>query len=367
MLNRKLKSIVRFVFALCLCMALAAPALAANEISLIDIADVDQNTRSAVPEADMLIMTKSQSIPVYLEDNISSAQVDEAEVRGLLLEAENKAEDTDYNLFVIEDDLTYFYADVNGEVSVSVFETQNEAAYLDKDVLDNAGISPLAYGIEKQSEFPKGIGCKAYTENSLKTKFEATFYTTNINYAGSTPNNSSDTSKIINLYNYIGNVETSGIATDLGVQYSAKYGAWQPYFLYNGDDKVGGTMSGVGLYYKGAADAPTTIAIDRYARYNNLIRFKLTVSGKTTNNTNGQTVVFGGKPLDSSIGVQFKVVSTIGSQSLSNIKSGAGFNTYWTNVKIDGTPVSGYSTAYYWNGTISKLSSAGADFKLSKK
>lgn len=358
MLNRKLKSIVRFVFALCLCMALAAPALAANEISLIDIADVDQNTRSAVPEADMLIMTKSQSIPVYLEDNISSAQVDEAEVRGLLLEAENKAEDTDYNLFVIEDDLTYFYADVNGEVSVSVFETQTD---------EGEGISPLINIGESSSEFPNGIGCKAYTENSLKTKFEATFYTTNINYAGSTPNNSSDTSKIINLYNYIGNVETSGIATDLGVQYSAKYGAWQPYFLYNGDDKVGGTMSGVGLYYKGAADAPTTIAIDRYARYNNLIRFKLTVSGKTTNNTNGQTVVFGGKPLDSSIGVKFKVVSTIGSQSLSNIKSGAGFNTYWTNVKIDGTPVSGYSTAYYWNGTISKLSSAGADFKLSKK
>lgn len=358
MLNRKLKSIVRFVFALCLCMALAAPALAANEISLIDIADVDQNTRSAVPEADMLIMTKSQSIPVYLEDNISSAQVDEAEVRGLLLEAENKAEDTDYNLFVIEDDLTYFYADVNGEVSVSVFETQTD---------EGEGISPLINIGESSSEFPNGIGCKAYTENSLKTKFEATFYTTNINYAGSTPNNSSDKSKIINLYNYIGNVTANNITTDLGVQYSAANGGWQPYFSMNSNPKIGDFLSGSGLYYKGTSNYPTTIAIDRNALYNGRNGFKLTLSGRTMTNTNGQTVIFGGQALGSSFSPKYKIVSTIASTNIDNIKTGAGFRTYWTNIKIDGTTVSNYPDAYYYDGTIAKLNSTGATFTISKK
>ncbi len=376
----KKKNIISLVLTLCLCFALAVPAFATDEInisddeidatdeiSIVEASEVEQNLRSAVSDADMFVMTKSQSIPLYLEDDVSSEQIDKSEVQALLIEAENKSADTeDYNLYVIEDDLTYFYADLNGDISLSVFETQVENALVDNDTLMEEGINPLAYGSEKQNEFPNGIGCKAYTYSTKNTRFEATFYSDDIKYAGSMPNNGSDKTKMINLYNYLGNVETNGIATDLGVQYSATNSAWQPYFCHNGSTSVGGVMSGAGLYYKGTASAPATIAIDRYAQYNNLIRYKLTVSGKTTSNSNGQTVIFGGRYLNPSVSVQYKVVSTIGTTSLSNIKTGAGFNTYWTNIKINETPVNGYQNAYYWDGTISKLSSAGADFKLAK-
>lgn len=368
----KKKNIISLVLILCLCFALTVPAFATDEISIADdeidatgeisiveASEVEQNLRSAVSDADMFVMTKSQSIPLYLEDNISSEQIDKSEVQALLIEAENKSEDIeDYNLYVIEDDLTYFYGDVDDEISISVFETHTD---------EGDGISPLINIGESSKEFPNGIGCKAYTENSSKTKFQATFYTDNINYAGSAPNNSSDKSKIINLYNYIGNVTANNITTDLGVQYSAANGGWQPYFCHNGNPQIASTVSGSGLYYKGTSNYPTTIAIDRNAIYNGRNGFKLTVSGRTMTNSNGQTVMFGGQALSTSFTPKYKIVSTIASTDINNIKAGAGFKTYWTNIKIDGTTVSNYPDAYYYNGSIAKLTSTGATFTLSRK
>ena len=358
-MNRKLKNLKGFIIVLCLSFALAMPVLAVDEITIIDNEDIEQYTYSVYPEADMLVMMETESIPVYLEDNISSNKIDKLEIQGLLQEAENKPECTDYNLFVIKDDFIYFYADVNSEVSISVFETQ---------MADEYGVDPLINIGESSSEFPSGIGCKAYTDNSVKTKFEATFYTENINYAGSVSNLvDNDRNKMINLYNYIGNVSTNGIATDLGVQYSATYQGWQPYFCYNGNTSIGKVVSDKSFYYKGTASYPTTIAIDRNAQYNGSNGFKLTVSGRTTSNTSGTTVMFGGQPLGSSFSPKYKIVSTIGSVDRSNIKSGAGFKTYWTNIKIDGTTVNNYPDAYYFNGSISKLNSTGATFTLSRE
>ena len=312
-----------------------------------------------------ILETSLEDIPVYITDSsVPDSDVTAATMQNFVNGARKSAKDDlklnkstqSYEFIDIEEETTYIYQNSVKESCIIITPSQEGIPLTST----KSNIKTSSYGTVYA--MPDGIGGKAVTFSGSAAPFSAIVTSSNINYAGSVPDNGppADVRKI-NFFNYLGIVSASAEG-DLGMMWSNTYQGWRAYFrltqngvTYMYDTPVTPTLitgsDTLSYLYKATPNYPTTMSVDKSYNYNGSTKIKLTVTGTRTNLRAGTTSIVAGTGISASI--QYKVLTTIANNNSEDyIKKGARIDSTYSSVKVGTSAVTSYQSVLRDNTTI---------------